>query len=554
LAGQDGAPGAPGATGPTGAEGPAGSQGDPGEPGATGPTGPTGPAGLDSQVPGPTGATGPTGPSGSGTTVFADDVFRITDNADPSKQLAFQVDTIGAGQTRTLTVPDADTTLVGADVAQTLTRKTLAAATNSDHAVIVKGASGQTAPLLVLQDSDGNERLRLDARGNDNTAVGLQALESNTTGQDNTALGAQALQNNTDSGNTAVGFRALRMNTDGSFNTAIGREALRNNTTGDDNTALGEFALVLNTTGSRNTAVGRGALRGATGDNNTALGWEALRLTTDGGSNTAVGSRALFANTAGINNTALGASALGSNTTGTDNIAVGVSALALNTTGAVNTALGRSALLATNFTNTTGLGFNSAVTADNQVQLGNAQTTTYAFGAVQDRSDLRDKTDVRDTVLGLDFISALRPVDFRWDLRDDYRPEPPKAPGAEATAAERATYTRKLARWAEASKLGHLTHDGRHRRTRYHHGLLAQEVAAVIARTGIDFGGFQDHTVNGGDDVLSLGYEEFIAPLIKAVQELAAENARIRERLTALEAARAGSASEFGTPGTSFSR
>ncbi|MGH2615509.1 MAG: hypothetical protein ACRDJC_09745, partial [Thermomicrobiales bacterium] len=437
---------------------------------------------------GPTGPQGPPGPSGPETSVFADDVFRITDNADPSKQLAFQVDTISAGQTRTLAVPDADTTLVGADVAQTLTRKTLAAATSGDPAVIVRGAANQNAPLVVLQDSDGNERLRLDARGLNNTAVGLEALQNNATGRDNTALGAQALQNNTVSGNTAVGFQALRDNTDGSFNTAIGREALRQNTTGDDNTALGEFALVLNTTGSRNTAVGRGALRGATGDNNTALGWEALRLTTGGGSNTAVGSRALFANTTGITNTALGASALGSNTTGNDNTAVGVGALAINTTGTVNTALGRSALLATNFTNTTGLGFNSAVTGDNQVQLGNAQTTTFAFGAVQDRSDRRDKSDVRDTVLGLDFVRALRPVDFRWDLRDDYRPEPPPAPGAEATASERAAYSRKLKRWAEASKLGNLIHDGRHKRTRYHHGLIAQEVAAVIARTGGDFG------------------------------------------------------------------
>ena len=36
----------------------------------------------------------------------------------------------------------------------------------------------------------------------------------------------------------------------------------------------------------------------------------------------------------------------------------------------------------------------------------------------------------------------------------------------------------------------------------------------------MDFGGFQDHAVNGGQDVLSLGYMELIAPLIKAVQEL----------------------------------
>ena len=36
---------------------------------------------------------------------------------------------------------------------------------------------------------------------------------------------------------------------------------------------------------------------------------------------------------------------------------------------------------------------------------------------------------------------------------------------------------------------------------------------------GIDFGGYQDHSINGGRDVLSLGYEELIAPMIKAIQE-----------------------------------
>ncbi len=40
---------------------------------------------------------------------------------------------------------------------------------------------------------------------------------------------------------------------------------------------------------------------------------------------------------------------------------------------------------------------------------------------------------------------------------------------------------------------------------------------------GVDFGGYQDHSVKGGDDVLSIGYEEMIAPLIKAIQELKAE-------------------------------
>lgn len=139
------------------------------------------------------------------------------------------------------------------------------------------------------------------------------------------------------------------------------------------------------------------------------------------------------------------------------------------------------------YSNCTGLGANSAVTSDNQVQLGDSATTVYAYGALQDRSDERDKADIRDTELGLDFILKLRPVDFKWDYREDY-PE-----GEEK--------------------------DGSKKRSRYHHGLVAQDVQQVIADTGKDFGGFQDHSVNGGKDVLSIGYTELIAPLIKAVQE-----------------------------------
>jgi hypothetical protein len=45
---------------------------------------------------------------GDGGTEFADDVFRIQDDGDPTKELAFQVSGVGAGTTRTLTAPPAD--------------------------------------------------------------------------------------------------------------------------------------------------------------------------------------------------------------------------------------------------------------------------------------------------------------------------------------------------------------------------------------------------------------------------------------------------------------
>ncbi|MGH2617751.1 MAG: tail fiber domain-containing protein [Thermomicrobiales bacterium] len=280
---------------------------------------------------------------------------------------------------------------------------------------------------------------------------------------------------------------------------------------------------------------------------NTALGAQALSSSTSGGLNTAIGVRALSRNTIGFSNTAVGRNALSRNTTGNANTALGSGALFGNFDGSGSTAVGQAALLATTFSNTTGLVANSVVTGDNQVWLGGPGTTSHAHAPLQVPSDRRDKADVRDTVLGLEFITALRPVDYRWDARLDYRPAPPEAPAADASAAERVAYQRKLAAWAEASRLGNLTHDGSKRRTRFHHGLIAQEVAELIGRTGVDFGGYQDHTVNGGGDVLTLGYDELIAPLVKAVQELAArnedlaaENSRILERVAALEAAHVG--------------
>ena len=97
------------------------------------------------------------------------------------------------------------------------------------------------------------------------------------------------------------------------------------------------------------------------------------------------------------------------------------------------------------------------------------------------------------------------------------------------------TYVITKDKWLEDSKLDNITHDGTKKRNRYHHGVIAQEVQSLIDSTGVDFGGFQNHTINGGDDTLSIGYSEFIAPLIKAVQELTLQNKDLNDRIVALE-------------------
>src|SRR5205823_4752698 len=69
-----------------------------------------------------------------------------------------------------------------------------------------------------------------------NTALGEDALISNTTGFDNTAIGLDALfSNTTGSANTATGWTALQSNTTGSDNIALGVSAGINLTTGNFN-------------------------------------------------------------------------------------------------------------------------------------------------------------------------------------------------------------------------------------------------------------------------------------------------------------------------------
>lgn len=253
--------------------------------------------------------------------------------------------------------------------------------------------------------------------------------------------------------------------------------------------------------GTSNVVFGNGSGKYSTGTYNTAVGSAVHSSTATGSYNTAVGYEAHNLLSSGSNNTAVGHGTLSGAFSNSNNTAVGVDALAF---------VGPD--------NCSALGYQAEVTADNQVQLGNSSTTTYVYGTVQNRSDLRDKADVRNTQLGLNFINALRPVDYKWDMREDYKTPKPKSEDFNSLEE----YQIALTTWATNNKIENLTHDGSKVRTRYHHGLVAQEVKQVMDTQGIDFGGYQDHKVKGGDDVLSIGYDELIAPLIKSVQELTA--------------------------------
>jgi hypothetical protein len=174
--------------------------------------------------------------------------------------------------------------------------------------------------------------------GDFNTASGFGTLFSNTSGEQNTASGAEALENNgAGSNNTANGAFALFSNVGdaagtGSFNNAVGANALYLNVDGFSNNAVGESALLENIHASQNTAIGDVALANndasgnGVGNFNTAIGSGALYSNVDGNSNNAVGLSALGNNTSGVYNNAIGYEALGNNITGSSNVALGDSA------------------------------------------------------------------------------------------------------------------------------------------------------------------------------------------------------------------------------------
>ncbi len=236
-----------------------------------------------------------------------------------------------------------------------------------------------------------------------NTALGIEALGSNTTGMNNTATGASALTRNTTGfGNTASGHDALFANTTGGGNTASGNSALRSNTTGERNTASGVNALLSNTTGFENTA----------------SGVTALLSNTEGSFNTASGVAALVSNTTGSANTASGVSALESNTTGERNTASGVSALFSNTSGGQNTAIGANADVSTgDLTNATAIGASAVVDASNKIRLGDDNVSVIE--AEVGLTVVSDKTKKENfqPVDGEEVLSKLRSLEIpSWNL------------------------------------------------------------------------------------------------------------------------------------------
>ena len=153
--------------------------------------------------------------------------------------------------------------------------------------------------------------------GNNNVGLGNLALDSTSlTGENNTAIGVSALESlTTGISNVAVGTSAGDALTVGGSNVAIGVNALTTSTQGADNIAIGTRASAGSLDSIRNIAIGTEALRDLTGNTsnqNIAIGWNSADALTAGEKNVIIGAQALGVQaTSSSFSTIIGESALG---------------------------------------------------------------------------------------------------------------------------------------------------------------------------------------------------------------------------------------------------
>ena len=165
----------------------------------------------------------------------------------------------------------------------------------------------------------------------------------------------------------------------------------------------------------------------------------------------------------------------------------------------------------TTLNNSVAIGGNATVSGNNQIQLGVTGQTVYAFGAVQDRSDARDKIiEGGITDAHIAFFNDVEFKRYRLDYRDDY---------------------------IEIDDDGNvikLDKDGSKARKREHVGVIAQQVEEAMKAHNVDFAGLKHHAHNGGNDIYTIGYQEFIPIMGQIIQNQQKEIDSINERLSML--------------------
>jgi hypothetical protein len=146
-------------------------------------------------------------------------------------------------------------------------------------------------------------------------------------------------------------------------------------------------------------------------------------------------------------------------------------------------------------------------------QSGNRWSAVWSANGTIQTSDEREKTNITPSDLGLDFILKLQPVSYKW-----------KHGGNEIVVSDENVVDGGGSKVETA-----VSKEGR----RTHYGFIAQQVKQTVGDK--DFGGWILTNANDPESQQALRYDQFISPLVKAIQELSAQVTTLQTQVTALK-------------------
>jgi hypothetical protein len=300
------------------------------------------------------------------------------------------------------------------------------------------------------------------------------------------------------SSNTFVGSLSGYSNTSGSSNSFFGERAGYANVSGNYNAFFG-FETGTSSNGDLNSFFGSKAGLNNSSSANSFFGESAGYHTTTGGDNAFFGEVAGFFNTGGNNNAAFGESAGSNLTTGSNNTFIGF-----------NANCGSQGIL----TNATAIGNGATVSASNRVRIGNSSVTSIGgFVGWSNLSDGRVKKNIKKNVPGLAFIKKLQPITYNLDL----------------DAADKiiALPERKDKDGKTIQPSPEESNARREKEQIVYTGFIAQDVEKAANSLNYDFSGVD--AAKNDHDLYGLSYEDFVVPIVKAVQELSAQNDELKK-------------------------
>jgi len=236
----------------------------------------------------------------------------------------------------------------------------------------------------------------------------------------------------------------------GSSNLSIGLNSLANLTSGFGNLGIGESTALNVETSSLNTFLGHEA-------------GSAFNISSTGNNNTAIGALAGY-NVLGSDNTLLGYNAGGINSvSGNNNICLGVQ----STT--------------------------ATLSSNNSITLGNSSHTVIraAVTSITSLSDERDKKEIQELPVGLEFVEKLKPVKFLWNDRDE---------------------------------------SGKHDVEDF--GFIAQDLKAAQEESKA---GYLNLVYDENPEKLEASYGKLLPVLVKAIQEMSSEIKLLKEEILTLK-------------------